>query len=56
MNPELKYQLLAFTYPNFQALLNQATVMEAGKKENNIKISLVTPLRLLHVLLIVMVS
>ena len=33
MNPELKYQLLAFTYPSFQALLNQATVMEAGKKE-----------------------
>ena len=33
MNPELRYELLAFTYPNFQALLNQATVMEAGKKE-----------------------
>ena len=31
MNPELRYQLLAFTYPNFQALLNQATVMPPCK-------------------------
>ena len=33
MNPDLRYEMLPFTFQTFQALVNQAVVMEEGKKD-----------------------
>src|SRR5664279_2266569 len=33
LNPGLRYEMLPFTFPNFQELYNQCHVMEQGRKE-----------------------
>src|SRR5664279_5931457 len=33
LNPGLRYEMLPFTFPNFQELHNQCLVMEQGRKE-----------------------